>query len=587
MHSKLSFAAAALFGAASVAAAPTSSCNADNLLRLLRGKSASASSFCATYTTAPATAGQAYPTWLSAYTTSTSRVSSACSCLATAPPTTSAPSTLTFGSYEPPKPTETSSVPTQVANPLPTITGAPIPLNTAAFSDSVPPAPTKEVYFGNLGDDNSTALVAHVSYVADDASPLVNLDDLIGGLNGFPVCGSNSISLKFTTTPNRDLAASKWTSKFTLVTSGGNYCGAEGEHNFFKVSSASSSGSDTITLSTTQVDIKDALASFDSSFGTFNISDPAPSSVKRSLEKRDTISAKAIWAQIVNFISNGATKRVTTPQWSYDFTSTNLFQVNVDGFSGSVTCNNCGITGAVQLFGQVSFDVKNLLATGAILGFDLVNPYFNLDMGVGWRLEYSKTIEVPIFTIVPWSVEIPHILTIEPAASLIASINMQIKSAFQIKNLGFEGSWETLSIGYNLLTKLPVVSGNIIPKITYRTPIFNNGVSLYGNQEADVTVWLGPRLGLEIDILSGAAHGEAKIEVQFPAINVGAKLDDLSKCPGASGNDMCVYVHSDALIRGVASAGAGLVGVGDVGVEHELFKYNLGTIVDDHFLIDI
>ncbi|KAF3916856.1 hypothetical protein ABW20_dc0109998 [Dactylellina cionopaga] len=592
MYFTPSIAIAVLAYASSVAAAPVN-CLQDNVFRHLKGKSTLGSSFCATYTTAPATVGQAYPTWLSKeYTTSTSRLSSACSCLATAsttaPVTTSTSTSTKWNAYTPPVPSTISSTATRSIQPLPTITGGPLALSTAAVSDSIPPAPTKQVYFGNLGEDNSTALVAHVAYKAPADAPLVNLDDLISGLNGFPACSDTSISLKFISTANRALALTNWAgNKFTLVTSGGDYCGDEGKHNFFKVSAAASSGTDSVTLAVIKADIKDVLESFDTTFGTFNVSEPAPNNFRRDLEKRETINASAIWKQIVSVIKNGATKRYTTPQWNYDLTYTNLFQINTDGFSASVSCNSCGIEGAVQLFGQVSFDIKKLEAVGVVLGFDLVNPVFNLDMGIAWSLEYENSIETELFSLVPWSVEIPSILTIEPAAKLIAAVDLHIKSAFQIKNVGFTGRWDTLSIGYNLLTKLPVLSGNIVPQITYLEPRFVNGISPWGKQEAQATVWLGPRLGLEIDILSGAAHGNADITVQFPAVNIETKLDDLSNCPGASGLDMCVAVHSDAVIRGVATAGAGLVGVGDVGVEHELFNYNLGTIVDKHFMIDI
>ncbi|KAK6533812.1 hypothetical protein TWF694_002741 [Orbilia ellipsospora] len=66
-------------------AAPTATsplaCNADNLLRALRGSSSAAAGFCTTYTLSSATAGQSYPPYLASYTASTSRISSACTCL--------------------------------------------------------------------------------------------------------------------------------------------------------------------------------------------------------------------------------------------------------------------------------------------------------------------------------------------------------------------------------------------------------------------------------------------------------------------------------------------------------------------------
>ncbi|KAK6537101.1 hypothetical protein TWF694_011301 [Orbilia ellipsospora] len=590
MRSKLPAATAALLGVASVTAAPAG-CNADNVLREFRGKAALASSFCSSYTASPATLGQPYPTWIAkSYTTSTSRLSSACSCLTTAtatvtstskPQTTS--STVSWGSYMPPNPTTTSSISISAANPLPTVTGAPLLLNTAAVSDSIPPAPTKQVYFGNLGSDGSTAVVANVAYKALGDSPLVNLDDLISGLNGFPTCRDDTITLEFIATPNRDLAVSKWANKFILVTSGGNYCGDAGEHNFYKVDSVSPIGASSVTLSVVKSDIKDSLESFDLSYGTFNVNGVAPGIIKRNLEKRDSISAASIWSQIISVLKNGASVSTTTPQFTYSLYESNLFQVNVNGFSGSVGCEDCGISGAVQLFGEVNFDIKNLLATGVIVGFDLIKPTFNLSMSVTWDIEYSNNIEVPLFTIVPWSIEIPKILTILPSASLIAAVDLDIKSAFQVEDLGFHGNWDTLSIGYNLLTKLPTFSGNIIPQISYLTPRFNNGISLYGQQSADVTVWLGPRVGLDVDILSGAASGHADITLQFPAIHVAAEEQSQSECPDASGTDMCVGVFADARIIGTASASADLVGLVDANIEHELFNYNLGTIVNTNF----
>ena len=59
-------------------------CNADNVLRALRANSAKASLFCSTYTSPPS--GQPLPTYISQYPAS--RVSSACSCLATPTATT-------------------------------------------------------------------------------------------------------------------------------------------------------------------------------------------------------------------------------------------------------------------------------------------------------------------------------------------------------------------------------------------------------------------------------------------------------------------------------------------------------------------
>ena len=70
------------------------SCNADNVLRALRSKSADATAFCSTYTLPPP--NQPLPTYVSQYPAS--RVSSACSCLATTATTLSTSTTTSTSS---------------------------------------------------------------------------------------------------------------------------------------------------------------------------------------------------------------------------------------------------------------------------------------------------------------------------------------------------------------------------------------------------------------------------------------------------------------------------------------------------------
>ncbi|CAF9911455.1 MAG: hypothetical protein HETSPECPRED_000337 [Heterodermia speciosa] len=70
-------------------AALGAACNADNVLRALRGHSAQASPFCSTYTRPPP--NQPLPTYVSTYPAS--RVSSACSCLITSTSSSSSTST--------------------------------------------------------------------------------------------------------------------------------------------------------------------------------------------------------------------------------------------------------------------------------------------------------------------------------------------------------------------------------------------------------------------------------------------------------------------------------------------------------------
>ncbi|RVD82336.1 uncharacterized protein DFL_006764 [Arthrobotrys flagrans] len=70
-------------------------CNRDNVLRALYGKGDAASSFCSTYTMAIATAGQVYPSYLTSWSTTSERISSACTCLSVSPLTTSTTPTTT------------------------------------------------------------------------------------------------------------------------------------------------------------------------------------------------------------------------------------------------------------------------------------------------------------------------------------------------------------------------------------------------------------------------------------------------------------------------------------------------------------
>ncbi|KAK6518743.1 hypothetical protein TWF506_005882 [Arthrobotrys conoides] len=598
MRLSTSLAATAVLGALSVSAAPAG-CAADNVLRHLRASQriASAQAWCSTYTATPATAGQAYPTWLNTeYTTLTARLSSACSCINTAAATTTSAPSITFGSYIPPQPTSTQDINTYVANPLPTVVGGPIPLQTAPVEDSIPPVPTKNVFFGGLAADNSTTFLAQVTYKALDGSPIVNLDDLLNGLDGFPVCGADSIGLKFVKKVHRDLLVSSWNGKVvTLVTAGGNYCGVEGEHNFWKIGSFVASGDVDVLLVGEKIELKDAIEALDAEFGTFDINDTDEenSTFRRRLKARGFDGliniVKGYGNDIINAVDSAGrpTKRFTTPRYDYNLIGSILFQINENGRGASVSCNDCGVTGGVQLFGSVSADIKNWQTVGLVVGFDLVDPTFNLNMGIGWNFEWKGNQETALFSVVPWAVEIPKILTIEPAAKIIAAVDLDIKSAFQIRDIGFSGKWKTFSVGYNLLTKLPVLTGNVVPEISFLEPRFQNGVSPWGVQDAKATVWVGPRVGMNIEVLNGLASGKADVTVQFPAVNIEARLDGLNKCPGASGLDMCIGLHADALMRGTASASAGLVGVGDAGVEHEIFKYDIGTFLEKNFWIDI
>ena len=59
-------------------------CNADNCLRAMQNRAATASAFCSAYTTTANTATTALPTYATACSNAPSRISSACTCLHTA-----------------------------------------------------------------------------------------------------------------------------------------------------------------------------------------------------------------------------------------------------------------------------------------------------------------------------------------------------------------------------------------------------------------------------------------------------------------------------------------------------------------------
>ncbi|KAL8723973.1 MAG: hypothetical protein Q9181_007047 [Wetmoreana brouardii] len=71
-------------------------CNRDNCLRALAATPTKASAFCSTYTATTNTATTAFPAYASACANSPSRVSSACSCVVTSPPSCT-PSTVIQG----------------------------------------------------------------------------------------------------------------------------------------------------------------------------------------------------------------------------------------------------------------------------------------------------------------------------------------------------------------------------------------------------------------------------------------------------------------------------------------------------------
>ncbi|KAK6504828.1 hypothetical protein TWF481_006765 [Arthrobotrys musiformis] len=143
-------------------------CNHDNVLRALYGKGSAASSFCSSYTTSIATAGQVYPSYLTAWSTTSERISSACTCLSVSPLTTSTIPTSTSTSE--PEPTDDpldpgwTSTYTWSEAILPVFTSFPPyedtpvvqpPFPTSTQVDSLPPAytPVDECIFDPLATD--------------------------------------------------------------------------------------------------------------------------------------------------------------------------------------------------------------------------------------------------------------------------------------------------------------------------------------------------------------------------------------------------------------------------------------------------
>jgi hypothetical protein len=73
-------------------------CSSDSCVRAL--KRHNAADFCSTYTTGISTVTTSLPAYVTACSNSPSRISSACSCLTTAPVTTCVPSTLKDPSFQ-------------------------------------------------------------------------------------------------------------------------------------------------------------------------------------------------------------------------------------------------------------------------------------------------------------------------------------------------------------------------------------------------------------------------------------------------------------------------------------------------------
>ncbi|KAF3224970.1 hypothetical protein TWF191_005818 [Orbilia oligospora] len=173
-------------------------CNRDNVLRALYGKGDEASSFCSSYTKTVATAGQVYPAYLTAYSTTSERISSACTCLSVSPLTTSTTSTTSSAPEVPQVPEDPgwTSTYTWTEAVLPTFTSFPPyednpvsqpPFPATTQTDSLPPAytPVNDCIFDPLAAPDTKYEL--FMYGPDEASnDFIVADDMIIKLLGDP-----------------------------------------------------------------------------------------------------------------------------------------------------------------------------------------------------------------------------------------------------------------------------------------------------------------------------------------------------------------------------------------------------------------
>ncbi|KAF3147724.1 hypothetical protein TWF594_002309 [Orbilia oligospora] len=173
-------------------------CNRDNVLRALYGKGDEASSFCSSYTKTVATAGQVYPAYLTAYSTTSERISSACTCLSVSPLTTSTTSTTSSAPEVPQVPEDPgwTSTYTWTEAVLPTFTSFPPyednPVSQPPFPattqvDSLPPAytPVNDCIFDPLAAPDT--IYELFMYGPDEASnDFIVAEDMIVKLLGDP-----------------------------------------------------------------------------------------------------------------------------------------------------------------------------------------------------------------------------------------------------------------------------------------------------------------------------------------------------------------------------------------------------------------
>ncbi|KAK6345494.1 hypothetical protein TWF718_007409 [Orbilia javanica] len=169
-------------------------CNHDNLLRAMIGRAAAASSFCSTYTKSVATAGQAYPTFLTTWSTKSERISSACTCMSVSPVSVSTSTTATPTPEIPDDPGWTSTY-TWTEAVLPEFTSFPpyadTPVSQPPFPsttqvDVLPPeyTPVDECVFDSLSAGKKYELFMYGT--EEDSSDFVVAKDAFFSLRGDP-----------------------------------------------------------------------------------------------------------------------------------------------------------------------------------------------------------------------------------------------------------------------------------------------------------------------------------------------------------------------------------------------------------------
>ncbi|KAK6526636.1 hypothetical protein TWF694_005217 [Orbilia ellipsospora] len=571
-------------------AAPSSACNADNVLRALRGSSSSAVAFCNTYTLSAATAGQSYPAYISQYSASASRISSACTCLATG-----ATTTTSSDPWFDPSPTVTKTDNSyHEATPVGTVTGLTIPIQTGSVEDSIPPAPAKAAFHGALvGENSEKVFIAVTNMTAKPEWPLVKLDDILPGLNGASpiVCGSETITLTFSDASYYNLALKSWASQFILITSGD--CGNNNEMTLFK-SSIKSSGANAIVLNAVATEIKDALAGLDTGFGHL----PNPTLAqnrKRNIQKRNSFTDfwSGLWGDIkdvavsaVKYIEKiGDLTKVTTVAWHMDavWNSANLVLFDkVD-----VSCSHCGLVTDADVFGQVNVDFENLSETGILLGLEFTNPELTLDVSID-IIGATSTSGEYVFASAPifYAITIPNILDIGPLIQLVAAVELTTDTGFAWQDIGLTAQWSGLQMGYNFITKQPFLGGSLIPSVTGNKGHFGSDFGITAIQEIDLEIWAGPRAKFGVTVCN-TFDASADITFKLPSLHVTGTPKDAVSCGGVAGRDICVNVATSLEVSLNADFEAGVKDIVGLGAGFTIWHQQVpGTVYSGDFLIE-